>query len=68
MKTAPSALTRFIDRRQALVYPAPAVTTLFLIVIIPIVYNLVSCLYQVDHRAGTTAVYRPRQLHRTPLG
>jgi len=40
MKTAPSALTRFIDRRQAFAYPAPAVATLFLIVIIPIVFNL----------------------------
>jgi multiple sugar transport system permease protein len=40
MKIAPSALTRFIDRRQAFAYPAPAVATLFLIVIIPIVFNL----------------------------
>jgi multiple sugar transport system permease protein len=40
MKTTPSALTHFIDRRQAFVYPAPAVVTLFLIVIIPIVFNL----------------------------
>jgi multiple sugar transport system permease protein len=40
MKTAPNALTRFIDRRQAFAYPAPAVATLFLIVIIPIVFNL----------------------------
>jgi multiple sugar transport system permease protein len=40
MKTALSALSRFIDRRQALVFPAPAVITLFLIVIIPIGYNL----------------------------
>jgi multiple sugar transport system permease protein len=40
MKTAFSALSRFIDRRQALVYPAPAVIALFLIVIIPIGYNL----------------------------
>jgi multiple sugar transport system permease protein len=40
MKTGPSALTRFIDRRQAFAYPAPAVVTLFLIVIIPIVFNL----------------------------
>jgi hypothetical protein len=40
MKTAPSALSRFIDRRQAFVYPAPAVTALFLIVVIPIAYNL----------------------------
>ncbi len=40
MKTAFRALTRFIDRRQALAYPAPAVVTLFLIVISPIVFNL----------------------------
>jgi multiple sugar transport system permease protein len=40
MKTAFSALSRFIDRRQAFVYPAPAVIALFLIVIIPIGYNL----------------------------
>ncbi len=40
MKTAPNALTRFVDRRQAFAYPAPAVFTLFLIVIIPIVFNL----------------------------
>jgi multiple sugar transport system permease protein len=33
-------ISRFIDRRQALVYPAPAVIALFLIVIIPIGYNL----------------------------
>lgn len=40
MKTAFRALTHFIDRRQAFTYPAPAVVTLFLIVIIPIVFNL----------------------------
>ena len=40
MKIAFSALSRFIDRRQALVYPAPAVIALFLIVVIPIGYNL----------------------------
>ena len=40
MKTAFSALSRFIDRRQACVYPAPAVIALFLIVVIPIGYNL----------------------------
>jgi len=40
LKTAFRALTRFIDRRQAFAYPAPAVVTLFLIVIIPIVFNL----------------------------
>src|SRR4030042_5282813 len=43
MKTAFSALSRFVDRRQALVYPAPAVIALFLIVIIPIGYNLYLC-------------------------
>jgi multiple sugar transport system permease protein len=40
MKSVLSAISRFIDRRQALVFPAPAVIALFLIVIIPIVYNL----------------------------
>jgi len=40
LKTAFRALTHFIDRRQASAYPAPAVVTLFLIVIIPIVFNL----------------------------
>ena len=40
MKTVFRALTHFIDRRQAFAYPAPAVATLFLIVIIPIVFNL----------------------------
>jgi multiple sugar transport system permease protein len=40
MKHALSAISRFIDRRQALVFPAPAVMALFLIVIIPIGYNL----------------------------
>jgi multiple sugar transport system permease protein len=40
LKTAFRALTHFIDRRQAFAYPAPAVATLFLIVIIPIVFNL----------------------------
>jgi multiple sugar transport system permease protein len=40
LKTALRALTHFIDRRQAFAYPAPAVATLFLIVIIPIVFNL----------------------------
>jgi multiple sugar transport system permease protein len=40
LKTAFQALTHFIDRRQAFAYPAPAVVTLFLIVIIPIVFNL----------------------------
>jgi len=40
LKTGLRALTHFIDRRQAFAYPAPAVVTLFLIVIIPIVFNL----------------------------
>jgi multiple sugar transport system permease protein len=40
MKTAPFSLTRFLDRRQSLIFPAPAVVALFLIVIIPIGYNL----------------------------
>jgi len=40
LKTALRALTHFIDRRQDFAYPAPAVATLFLIVIIPIVFNL----------------------------
>lgn len=40
MKIAFRALTHFIDRRQAFAYPAPAVATLFFIVIIPIVFNL----------------------------
>jgi multiple sugar transport system permease protein len=40
MKNTCGALSRFIDRHQALVFPAPAVITLSLIVIIPIVYNL----------------------------
>ncbi len=33
-------ISRFIDRRQALVYPAPAIIALFLIVVVPIGYNL----------------------------
>ena len=40
MKTVASKISSFIDRRQALVYPAPAVIALFLIVVIPIGYNL----------------------------
>src|SRR5512137_1211990 len=35
-----SAVSRFVDRRQSLVYPAPAVIMLFLIVVLPIVFNL----------------------------
>lgn len=40
MKTTSGALSRIIDRHQALVFPAPAVFALSLIVIIPIAYNL----------------------------
>jgi multiple sugar transport system permease protein len=40
VKKALNAISRFVDRRQALVFPAPAVIALFLIVIIPIGYNL----------------------------
>jgi multiple sugar transport system permease protein len=40
MKNVFGTISRFIDRRQALVYPAPAVIILFLIVVIPIGYNL----------------------------
>lgn len=40
MKHALSAISRFVDRRQAFIFPAPAVAVLFLIVIIPIVFNL----------------------------
>jgi len=35
-----SAFNRFIDRHQALTYPAPAVIVLLLIVVLPIVFNL----------------------------
>jgi multiple sugar transport system permease protein len=40
MKNVFGTISRFIDRRQALVYPAPTVIALFLIVVIPIGYNL----------------------------
>jgi multiple sugar transport system permease protein len=40
MKTVANKISSFVDRRQALVYPAPAVIALFLIVVIPIGYNL----------------------------
>lgn len=40
MKKAFTSLSGFIDRRQALVYPAPALVVLFLIVVIPIAYNI----------------------------
>lgn len=39
MKTTASALSRFMDRRQSLIYPAPAVIALFFVVIVPIAYN-----------------------------
>jgi len=35
-----ASLSRFVDRRQSLVYPAPAVIVLFLIVVLPIAFNL----------------------------
>jgi multiple sugar transport system permease protein len=35
-----TAISRFLDRRQSLVYPAPAVIVLFLIVVLPIGFNL----------------------------
>jgi multiple sugar transport system permease protein len=35
-----AALSRFVDRRQALVFPAPAVAVLFLLVVLPIAFNL----------------------------
>ena len=37
---ASAALSRFVDRRQALVFPAPAVAVLFLLVVLPIAFNL----------------------------
>ena len=40
MSNALTAVSRFVDRRQSLVYPAPAVTVLFLIVVLPIAFNL----------------------------
>jgi multiple sugar transport system permease protein len=40
MKTIAAKFSDAIDRRQALFYPAPAVIALFLIVVIPIGYNL----------------------------
>ena len=40
MKTIAAKFSDLIDRRQALLYPAPAVIALFLIVVIPIGYNL----------------------------
>ncbi|HUW36347.1 MAG TPA: sugar ABC transporter permease [Rhodocyclaceae bacterium] len=40
MTTALRAIARFVDRRQRLFFPAPAVAVLFLIVILPIAFNL----------------------------
>ena len=40
MKTTLSAVSNFLDRRQSLVFPTPAVAVLFLIVVIPIAFNL----------------------------
>jgi multiple sugar transport system permease protein len=40
MKRALHALGRFVDRRQSVVYPGPALVALFLIVVLPIAYNL----------------------------
>ena len=40
MTTALSAIARFVDRRQRWFFPAPAVAVLFLIVILPIAFNL----------------------------
>ena len=40
------ALNRFIDRHQAVVFPAPALLTLILIVIIPLGYNLFLAFHQ----------------------
>lgn len=35
-----ASFSRFVDRRQALVFPAPAVAVLFLLVVLPIAFNL----------------------------
>ena len=40
MTTAVSAIARFVDRRQRWFFPAPAVAVLFLIVVLPIAFNL----------------------------
>ena len=40
MKTAFSAISRFVDRRQPFFFPAPAVAVLFLIIVLPIAFNL----------------------------
>jgi len=40
MTSTASAISRFMDRRQAFLYPAPAVIVLFLIVVLPIAFNI----------------------------
>jgi multiple sugar transport system permease protein len=40
MTSTASAISRFMDRRQAFLYPAPAVVVLFLIVVLPIAFNI----------------------------
>ena len=40
MSRTAHAISQFMDRRQALLYPAPAVIVLFLIVVLPIAFNL----------------------------
>jgi len=40
MTAALSAITRFVDRRQRIFFPAPAVAVLFLIIVLPIAFNL----------------------------
>ena len=40
MSSTANAVSRFMDRRQAWIYPAPAVVVLFLIVVLPIAFNL----------------------------
>ena len=40
MSKALNSISRFVDRRQAWVFPAPAVIVLFLIVVLPIAFNL----------------------------
>ena len=40
MTTAISAISRYVDRRQRFFFPAPAVAVLFLIIVLPIAFNL----------------------------
>jgi len=40
MSRTAHAISQFMDRRQALLYPAPAVVMLFLIVVLPIAFNI----------------------------